>query len=151
MAGSYHQTYIHYIFSTKNRHHLILPENEKRLWSYICGIGINNGYSVISVGGVSDHLHILLSIPATKSVSKVIQEIKGNSSKWMNDNFFPVHRNFRWQGGYGAFSVGRKGIKSLTKYIHNQKEHHRKMTFKEEFRWFLNKYDIEYDEEHLWI
>lgn len=150
MGSSYHHSYTHFVFSTKHRKPLILPDYEKRLWSYICGIGKNNGYQIVSIGGVEDHLHILLSLSTTKSISKTIQEIKGNSSKWMNDTFYTVDRRFNWQKGYGSFFVCKSGIDKVEKYIQNQKEHHKKMTFKEEFKWFLDYYEIEYDERYLW-
>ncbi len=150
MANSYTQIYIHYIFSTKNREPLILPEYENRLWRYIAGIGKNHGIPVICAGGVADHLHLLVTISSTISVSKTIQLFKGNSSKWMNDIFYPDTREFQWQSGYGAFSVSHSGVEGVEWYIRNQKKHHEKMTFREEYIWFLNKYGIEYDERYLW-
>jgi len=150
MAGTFHKIYVHYIFSTKYRHQIISPEYEERLWSYIIGIGDNKGTPVYAVGGVSDHVHILISLPTTISVSNTIKEIKGCSSKWMNDTFFPTKRQFRWQSGYGAFSVGKSGLNKAIRYIHNQNKHHKKITFKEEYLWFLNKYEIDYDERYIW-
>ncbi|MEX0648377.1 MAG: IS200/IS605 family transposase [Balneolaceae bacterium] len=150
MANTFYQVYIHYIFSTKNRKPLIRPEFEKRLWSYISGIGNEQGYPVLAIGGMADHLHILVSLSPTVSFSKTIQSLKGSSSKWMNDNFYEDSRQFKWQSGYGAFSIGRSGLTSTKKYIHNQKKHHHNRTYEEEFLGFLKKYQIEYDERFLW-
>ena len=150
MAGTYYQLHVHYIFSTKYRQNQILPEHEKRLWSYIIGIGDNKGIPVVAVGGISDHLHILVSLPTTVTVAKAVKEIKGCSSKWMNDTFYTSTREFRWQSGYGAFCVCKSRLDNVVRYIHNQKKHHEKMTFKEEFLRFLNKYEIEYDARYIW-
>jgi len=96
----------------------------------------------------ADHVHVLLSLPATLSVAKAIQLIKGGSSKWIHDQF-PQYRKFAWQDGYGAFSVSASQVKSVTNYIKGQKEHHRKRTFEEEFLEFLDKYAVEYDRRYL--
>lgn len=150
MSGTFHQLHMHCIFSTKHRHHLILPEYEKRLWSYIIGIGDNKGTPVVAIGGVSDHLHVLVSLPTTVTVATAIKELKGCSSKWMNDKFFNSTREFRWQSGYGAFCICKPRMDNVVRYIHNQKKHHERMTFKEELLWFLKTYEIEYDERYIW-
>lgn len=150
MAGTFHQFHIHYIFSTKHREPLINSEHEKRLWTYIIGIGNNKGTPVYAVGGVSDHLHLLVSLSTTNTVAKAIKEIKGCSSKWMNDTFFSSTREFRWQSGYGAFCVSKPRLDNVIRYIDNQKKHHEKKSFKEEFLWFLKKYEVEYDEKYIW-
>lgn len=149
MANSYNQTYVHFIFSTKKRKPLIKPDFEKRLWSYIAGIGKQNGFHVITSGGMPDHAHILLELSKTKTISQTIQKIKGSSSKWINDEFYP-NREFSWQTGYGAFSIGRSGLKNAIRYIQNQKKHHEYKTFKEEFLELLNTYNVDYDEKYLW-
>ena len=95
------------------------------------------------VGGVEDHLHILLSIPSTLSVAKAVQLLKGNSCKWIHDTF-KAHWNFEWQEGYGAFSIGVSGVEDTTKYIESQREHHRTLTFREELEIFLKKPGMEY-------
>lgn len=150
MAGTYHQLHVHYIFSTKHRYHQILPEYEKRLWSYIIGIGDNKSIPIVAVGGVSDHLHVLVSLPTTVTVATAIKNIKAISSKWMNDTFFTSSREFRWQSGYGAFCVSKPRLDNVVRYIHNQKKHHGKMSFKEEFLWFLKTHEVEYDERYIW-
>ncbi len=149
MANSYHQVYVHYIFSTKNRKPLIQPKFEKRLWSYTSTIGKNKGYPVIAAGGMGDHLHLLVSLSHNVSVSKTIQTIKGSASKWINDQFYKDKRQFRWQSGYAAFSVSHSGLKWVVAYIRNQKKHHEKMTFREEYLRFLKKHGISWDDRYV--
>jgi len=103
----------------------------------------------IEIGGVEDHVHILLSIPSTISIAKAMQLIKGGSSKWVHEEFLE-HRLFKWQEKHGAFSVSASQRDKIIEYIKNQKEHHRKMTFQEEFLSLLKKHRIEYDERYLW-
>jgi putative transposase len=100
------------------------------------------------VGGVEDHVHILLSIPSTLSVAKSLQLLKGNSSKWIHENFRDLWA-FEWQEGYGAFSIGVSGMSETEKYIRNQAEHHRKLTFREEIEVFLKKHGMQYDQAML--
>ena len=103
----------------------------------------------LEIGGVEDHVHLLLSLPATLPISKAMQLIKGGSSKWVHETF-PEHRLFAWQEKYGAFSVSVSQLDHIVQYIKRQEEHHRKMTFQEEFLALLNKHRIEYDERYLW-
>jgi putative transposase len=103
----------------------------------------------IEVGGVADHIHMLISIPATMPISKAMQLIKGGSSKWIHDTF-PEQCQFAWQEKYGAFSVSFSQLDVIVEYIRNQEEHHRKKTFQEEFLSLLKKHNIEYDERYLW-
>jgi len=121
------------------------PELQSRLWLYLGGIARENKMKALVVGGVEDHVHVLLSIPSTLSVAKSIQLLKGNSSKWIHDTF-KAHWDFEWQEGYGAFSIGISGVEDTTKYIQGQTEHHRKMTFREEIEVFLKKHGMEYVE-----
>jgi len=135
---------LHVIFSTKERRPLITTDLEERLWPYPGGIARKNKMKALKVGGVADHLHILLSLPSTLAIAKAVQLIKGNSSKWIHETF-PQHIGFEWQEGYGAFSIGVSGIDDTVAYIENQAEHHRKKTFKEEFETILKKHAIEYE------
>ncbi len=121
----------------------------QRLWPFIGGIARQNKMKAIEIGGVEDHVHILLSIPSTVSIAKAMQLIKGGSSKWVHETF-PEHRLFGWQEEYGAFSVRVSQLDKINEYIRNQQEHHRKMTFQEEFLAFLKKHRIDYDERFLW-
>jgi len=135
---------VHYIFSTKERFPFIDQELESRLWPYMGGIARENGMKALAIGGTHDHVHTLLSLPATLSVAKAIQLIKGGSSKWVHDRL-PKYRKFEWQDGYGAFSVSASQMKQVITYIDGQKEHHRKKTFEEEFVEFLDKHGVHND------
>ena len=139
---------MHCVFATKERRPLIKPELQARLWPYLGGIARENKIKALMIGGVEDHVHVLLSLPSTLSVAKAMQLIKGNSSKWIHETF-PEHQSFEWQEGYGAFSIGISGVDDTVKYIQNQPEHHRKMTFKEEVTVFLKKHGMGYDEAML--
>jgi putative transposase len=149
MANSYISIYVHYVFSTKNRLPLIRPDMQERLWSYMGGIARNNHMKAFAVGGMEDHAHVLVSLPSTLTVSKAIQIIKGNSSKWINENFNQAEK-FSWQEGYGAFSVNVSILKDSIRYIENQKKHHQKSSYKDEYIDFLKKHCIGYDEQYIW-
>jgi len=146
---SYVSSYFHCVFSTKERRRFITPELRGRLWPFLGGIARQNKMKAIEVGGVEDHVHILLSLPSTMAVSKAVQLIKGGSSKWIHDTF-PDQRMFAWQKEYGAFSVSVSQLDKAIEYIRNQEAHHRKKTFQEEFLTLLKKHRIEYDERYLW-
>lgn len=135
---------MHIVFSTKDRRPFITAELQERLWSYLGGIARENKMRAIKVGGVADHVHILVSLPSTLSVAKAVQLIKGNSSKWIHETF-PELRGFGWQEGYGAFSVGVSGQDATITYIENQAEHHRRKTFDEELKTILERHSIEYE------
>ena len=146
---SYISSYFHCVFSTKERRRLITPELRDRLWPFLGGIARQNKMKAIEIGGVEDHIHILLSLPSTLAISKALQLIKGGSSKWVHETF-PELRQFAWQEEYGAFSVSMSQLDKTIEYIKGQVEHHRKMTFQEEFLALLKKHRIEYDERYLW-
>jgi len=139
MKKTYSKIQIHFIFSTKNRENLIRPHIEKRLWSYIGAVSRRMGIKPIAIGGTSDHLHLLLSVPPNLSVSFVMQKLKSISSKWMNDTFYPQFRNFRWQQGYAAFSVGYSQMEKVEKYVRNQKKRHQNISFDDELTLILEK------------
>ena len=149
VSMSYVSSYFHCVFSTKERRRLITPELRDRLWPFLGGIARQNKMKAIEVGGIEDHIHILLSLPSTMAVAKALQLIKGGSSKWIHETF-PEHRLFAWQEEYGAFSVSVSQLDKTIEYIKSQAEHHRKMTFQEEFLALLKKHRIEYDERYLW-
>ncbi len=146
---SYISSYYHCVFSTKERRPLMLPPLRDRLWPFIGGIARQNQMKAIQIGGMPDHIHILLSMPSTVTIAKAMQLIKGGSSKWVHDTF-PRHSLFRWQVKYGAFGVSVSLLDKTIEYIKNQEEHHRRMTFKEEFLALLKKHQIAYDERYLW-
>ena len=146
---SYISSYHHCVFSTKERRPIITPALKERLWPFLGGIARQNKMMSIEIGGVEDHVHILLSLPSTISIAKALQLIKGGSSKWVHETF-PEHRLFGWQVKYGSFSVSVSQLDKIVRYIKEQAEHHRKMTFKEEFVALLEKHRIKYDERYLW-
>jgi len=149
MAQSLSNILIHMIFSTKNREPVILPEIAQQLYSYMSATAREYGSYVHEIGGVEDHVHILLSLPRTISVSELVENIKKTSSKWIKTKG-NVYTAFAWQGGYGAFSIGQSGYENLRTYIQTQKDHHKKISFQEEYRMFLKKYGVPYDEKYLW-
>jgi putative transposase len=128
---------------------LIPPALSERLWPFLGGIARNNEMKAIEIGGMPDHVHVLLSLPSTLSIAKGMQLIKGGSSKWVHETF-PEHRLFGWQVKYGAFSVSVSRLQSAIEYIRNQAQHHRKMSFQEESVALLKKHRIAYDERFLW-
>ena len=138
----------HCVWSTKGRQPVLTPEIQARLWPYIGGIARANKISTLAVGGFTDHVHVLISLPPTIALSKAIQLLKGNSSKWLHEEFKNLW-SFGWQEGYGAFSIGISGVEDTKKYIANQAEHHRQKTFLEEFKTFLEKHGHAYDERDL--
>ena len=144
MSHSYVSNLMHCTFSTRERYPFIDSELESRLWPYIGGIAKANRLKALAIGGTEDHLHALLSLPGMMSFAKAIQLIKGGSSKWVHDTL-PRYRKFEWQEGYGAFSVSESQKEKTIAYIKNQKEHHRKKTFREEFLELLVKHGIPYD------
>jgi REP element-mobilizing transposase RayT len=149
MSQSLNCNYLHIVFSTKHRQHLILPEFEDYLYRYITGISKNFNSPVICINGVADHLHILVRLSSTISVAKLVEEIKKNSSKWIKQQY-PGNNNFYWQNGYGAFSVSPKHLESVKAYIDRQKQHHANDTYQAEFIRFLKSYELSYDERFLW-
>jgi REP element-mobilizing transposase RayT len=146
---SYVSNHIHLVFGTKERRKLITPDLQVRLCPFMGGIARQDKMKAIEIGGIEDHVHLLLWLPATLPISKAAQLIKGGSSKWVHDTF-PAHRLFQWQEKYGAFSVSVSQCDTLVRYIRNQEEHHRRLTFQEEFLALLKKHRIEFDERYLW-
>ncbi len=139
----------HVIFSTKNREPFITPDIEPELFAYLGGILKNHGSRLLDAGGTADHVHLLISQSKNVSLSSLMKDVKKDSSSWIKTKGRQF-RNFHWQDGYGAFSIGRSEIPALKKYISGQKEHHRKRTFQEELIAFFDEYGIAYDERYLW-
>ncbi len=134
---------MHVVFSTKGRRPFITRDLQERLWPYLGGIARENKMTALKVGGIADHVHILLSLPSSVAIAKAVQLVKGNSSKWIHETF-PQHAAFQWQEGYGAFSIGVSGIDDTVAYIERQVEHHRTKTFKEEFEAILKRHAMKY-------
>jgi len=140
---------IHIVFSTKNRADFITPEIENDLFGYIHGIVENNGAKLKIANGTANHIHLLVSLPRKIDVSELIGDVKRDSSVWMkkqNAHF----ADFYWQNSYGAFSIGQSQVETVANYIKNQKEHHKKQDFKDEYRVLLKKCEIEYNERYVW-
>jgi putative transposase len=140
---------IHVIFSTKNRAPFVDPEIENELFPYLASICRACDSPAQAVGGTENHVHIACALSRTITVSKLLEEVKRSSSKWIKTKGVN-YGTFAWQNGYGAFSVGQSQLGALRRYIAGQKEHHRVRTFEEEFREFLKRYQIEYDEQYVW-
>lgn len=149
MAQTLVGLYIHVIFSTKNRAELITSEIEPDLFSYIGGIANNNKSKLLAANGTNDHIHLLISLSKNLGLSELIGDIKRDGSVWIKkqDSKFS---SFHWQDGYGAFSIGYSQIETVKNYIARQKIKHAKVDFKNEFRGFLRKYEIDYDEKYIW-
>ena len=150
MPQSLSQIYIHLVFSTKNHKPFVDETIQPELYAYIAKILYDECSSPAQIiGGVEDHVHILLNLSRTCTVAHLVEMIKKRSSKWIKTKG-EKYRSFQWQIGYGVFSVSRSGLEAVTKYISNQKEHHTKRSFKDEFRRFLIRHGIEYDEKYVW-
>ena len=149
MPQSLSSVLIHLIFSTKNRQPLITESIETELYKYLGGIFRNFQCPSLLVGGDKDHIHALFVLSRTCSLAELVKEVKSSSSQWIKgkgDEF----QHFQWQAGYGAFSIGQSSVEDLKHYIANQKEHHRRASFENEFRALCRKYNIEIDERYVW-
>jgi len=149
MANTYISLHYHIIFSTKNRAKLLSQEIEERVWAFIGGVARKHKMTALQVGGVEDHIHALVTAPATLSPSQMAQFLKGDSSTWIHKEFSAL-RDFAWQDGYGGFTVSKSNLAEVVRYIQNQRKHHRKKTFQKEYLEFLERHGIEYDERYLW-
>ncbi len=149
MGQSLVKNYIHIVFSTKYREPLIKQPVETELHRYLGGICKKMECPVIKVGGYTDHIHILCMLSKKITLVKLMEELKSHSSKWIKTKG-SEYSNFYWQDGYGAFSVNPSEVAIVVNYIANQKEHHRKKTFQNEYRAFLKKYEVEFDERYVW-
>ena len=148
MANTYTSLHYHIVFSTKNRQPFLAEPIRERLFAYLGGIARENAMNALEIGGVADHVHLLLSIPASLPLSKAVQLVKGGSSHWLKATF-PKMIDFAWQDGYAAFTVTWSQLDDVRAYIRSQPEHHRTKTFVEEYRSFLARHCIEYDEHYL--
>jgi putative transposase len=135
---------VHCVWSTKNRGPSLSLDLRSGLWPYLGGIAKQNQMKMLAIGGVADHVHVLLSLPATLSVAKAMQLLKGNSSKWIRETFSKMH-SFAWQEGYGAFSVGVSGVDATVAYIRSQAEHHRTRSFRQEYVAMLKKHGFAHE------
>ncbi|MDO5447604.1 MAG: IS200/IS605 family transposase [Prevotellaceae bacterium] len=147
MANTYTQCYFHLIFSVKNRMSLLDEMTTLKLYPYIAGACKSRGHSLIAIGGMPDHIHLLVSMAPTEGLSAFVQSIKIQATKWIHENTSIAY--FSWQSGYAAFSYSRSLLPKVEEYINNQKEHHRKHSFDEEIRAILDKSGIDYNENFI--
>ena len=149
MGQSLVKNYQHIVFSTKHRQSLIFPAIEPELHSYLGGILNNLECNPIKIGGYTDHIHVLCLLSKKIALMKLLEEMKSHSSKWIKTKDERL-KNFYWQDGYGAFSVNPSEVDVVIAYIENQHEHHKNKTFQDEYRAFLKKYKVDYDERYVW-
>jgi putative transposase len=145
MSHSYSNNYVHVIYSTKDRRDLIPEEFEKRLYSFIAAVADGHNIPLLAAGGMPNHSHLLFLLPATIPLATAINLFKTNSSRFLHERGLA----FQWQSGYGAFSVSTSQLDQVTTYIRNQCEHHKKMTFEEEFLALLKKAGVSYNPAHV--
>jgi putative transposase len=148
MANTYTQIHVQFVFAVKFRNGLIHASFKEELYQYISGIIKANKHKLLAINGMPDHLHIFIGMRPTQSISDLLQDIKGSSSKWINEKKF-LKVKFEWQGGYGAFSYSKSHVNNVINYIQNQESHHKKETFREEYLKFLKVFEIEYDERYI--
>jgi putative transposase len=148
MGNTYTQLHIQFVFAVKYREALIHESWEQRLYQYITGIVQNHEHKLIAVNGMPDHVHVFVGLHPTQSVSDLMKTVKGESSEWINKEGF-TKKKFRWQDGYGAFSYSHSHVPNVYKYILNKKAHHKKKTFLEEYREFLEKFEVGYDKRYI--
>jgi len=148
MANTFTSLHCHVVLSTKNREPWLRQDIEDRVWSYLGGIARENDLKALQIGGIENHVHLLLGLPPTVPVSKAVQLIKGGSSTWMKATLSGLG-GFGWQDGYAAFAVSKSLVPDVASYIRSQREHHRVKTFEEEYKAFLTKHEIPYEERHV--
>jgi REP element-mobilizing transposase RayT len=148
MSNTYTQIYLHIVFAVQNRISLIGPEWKDELYKYITGIVRKNGHKLIAINGMPNHLHIAVRYKPHQLIPDLLQDIKGDSSKWINNKKF-IRGRFRWQAGYSAFSFSHSQIDAVAKYIKNQEQHHKKNSFREEYSELLKKYKIVFNEKYI--
>lgn len=148
MANTYTQIHLQIVFSVKNRESRIDDSWKDELYKYMTGIIQNHEHKVLAINGMPDHLHIFIGIRPSQSLSNLVQDIKGDSSKWVNQKRF-LKRRFSWQEGYGAFSYSRSHVEKVINYIRNQQIHHRKKSFSDEYIEILKKFEVSYNERYL--
>ncbi|WP_346882638.1 IS200/IS605 family transposase [uncultured Algibacter sp.] len=148
MANTYSQIYLHVVFAVKGRRNSISKNWKDELYKYITGIITNKNQKLMTINGMPDHIHILLGIKPNCNLSDLMRDIKANSSKWINEKQF-TNDKFKWQTGFGAFSISQSQIKNVANYIDNQETHHAKKSFKDEYIDFLKAYKIDYRDEYL--
>ncbi len=145
MAHTYSANFIHAVFSTKIRINMIPSHLQEQLWAYISGIANNLKIKTLAIGGMPNHIHVLMGLPTNMPVSEAVQKLKANSSRWLGEQGV----KFQWQDGYGSFSVSPSLLETVKAYIRDQKTHHQKRSFEDELRALLDKSGVAYDPEKL--
>jgi REP element-mobilizing transposase RayT len=140
---------IHLIFSTKNREPFIDATIKVRLFKYMGAVWLETGGKPVLINGPTDHVHVLATLASTCAIADAVRILKSNSSRSVHDTF-PKSASFAWQSGYAAFSVSASNLKSVEQYIQEQEEHHRRVSFQDEYRVFLRKHGVEFDERYVW-
>ncbi len=148
MANSYLKVYIQFVFSVKNRYSLINVNYKEKLHKYITGIVKKYDCKLLIINSVPDHIHLLTTLSSKIAIADLMKEVKGGSSKFINENNF-CKTKFAWQDGYGAFSYSESQVPDVIKYIENQEKHHKKKTFQEEYLEFLKRFNIPYDKKYV--
>jgi putative transposase len=149
MPQSLSKVYVHAVFSTKNREPRLLEQWQDELHNVLGGAANGLGCQSLVVGGVADHIHMLFVLGRTISIAEAVGKIKMTSSLWISQNHVSG-TPFHWQAGYGAFSVSQSNVEAVREYIRGQREHHKKQSFQDEFREWLRRYEIEWDERYVW-
>ena len=150
MSQSLVKNLVHLVYSTKHRQPWIHDDVRNRLFAYQAGIFKQWDSPAIVIGGIEDHVHALFSLSKNHALKKIVEEVKKSSSKWMKTSEGSNNQDFQWQSGYAGFSVSQSNVDEVRKYIENQQEHHRKMTFQDELRRLFQRHGIEYDERFVW-
>ncbi|MBL7744724.1 MAG: IS200/IS605 family transposase [Chitinophagaceae bacterium] len=148
MAGTFSQVYIQYVFAVKGRQNLLLKEFEEDVFKYIAGIIREKEQKSLAVNGMPDHIHVLVGLRPAMRISDLVREIKNNSSNFINEMGW-LKKKFSWQEGYGAFSYSESNYGKVIDYIKNQKQHHAKRTFQQEYMSFLRKFNIPFEDKYL--
>lgn len=148
MANTFSQIYIQTVFAVNGRLSLVRPEFKEDLYKYITGIVRNNGQKLISINGMSDHIHILIGLKPAMALADLVRDSKADSSNFINKNRW-VRGKFSWQEGYGAFSYGHSQLDTIIRYIQNQEKHHKKRSFKHEYLAWLKKYEIAFEDKYV--
>ena len=149
MSHTYTNLLTHVIFSTKDRRPDLGPDLRPSVFAYVGGIVRELGGTALAVNGPEDHLHALIVLPANVSLADAMRVVKTNSSRWIHEKW-PQRKAFAWQTGYGAFSVSRSNVDDVVRYIENQEEHHRTVSFQDEFLAFLKRHGVSYDPRYVW-
>jgi putative transposase len=147
MPQSLANVLVHIVFSTKDRTPWLSPDIREALFPYLGGILRNIECPLLQIGGVEDHVHLLIRLPRTMTIAQFVEKVKTSTSKWLKTRGVS---EFAWQAGYGAFSIGASDTETTVRYIQNQEEHHRKVSFQEELRALLREAGIEFDERYVW-